>query len=350
MTRLTPDERDMRFIRRLAMLALALALVVFIYKITDLLLLVFGAAMVSVLLSAIADAIAEHGGLSRKTGFTIATVMLLGFLWLAGWLFTAQIGGEVEALKQQLPLAWQQVEARLAADPLGRPLLDAAREALGGSRLADWATWLGVGAGQLVVNFVIILVGALFIGAQPGLYKRGLVRMMPVRYRAVSRDALDDCGRTLRLWLVTQIVLMTTMGLLVGAGLWLAGLPTAAALGLLAGLSEFIPYVGPTLAMVPAIVLGAAGEGSVWGVLATYAVVRVIQTNFITPLVQRRIVSIPPAVTLFAILSFGYAFGTFGLFFSAPLLVVAYTLVGRLYLQETLGADVELPGDAGSRT
>jgi len=348
MTRLTPDERDMRFIRRLAVLAIALALVVFLYKITDLLLLVFGAVMVSVLLSAIADAIADHGGLSRKAGFAVAAALLLGFLCLAGWLFAAQISGEVQTLRQQLPLAWRQVEAGLAADPLGRPLADALRESLGGSRLADWATWLGAGAGQLVVNFVIILVGALFIGAQPGLYKRRLVRLVPGRYRAVGRDALDDCGRTLRLWLVTQIVLMTTMGLLVGAGLWLSGLPTAAALGLLAGLSEFIPYVGPTLAMLPAIVLAAAGEGSVWGVFATYALVRVIQTNFITPLVQRRIVSIPPAVTLFAILSFGYAFGTFGLFFSAPLLVVAYTLVGRLYLQETLGADVELPGDAGS--
>ena len=118
-------------------------------------------------------------------------------------------------------------------------------------------------------------------------------------------------------------------------------MPSAAALGLLAGLSEFIPYIGPTAAMIPALGLAATeGTGPVIGALATYAIVRLIQTNFITPYVQNRVISIPPAITVFAIIGIGVIFGVFGLFFSAALLVVIFTLVRSLYLREVLGEDM----------
>jgi predicted PurR-regulated permease PerM len=139
---------------------------------------------------------------------------------------------------------------------------------------------------------------------------------------------------------------MTTMGLLVGIGLFIAGVPSSAALGLLAAISEFIPYVGPTAAMLPALGLAATeSSGAVGGALATYAVVRLIQSNFITPYVQNRVIDIPPAITLFAILSIGYIFGLFGLFFSAAILVAVFTLVRSLYLREVLGEPITRPGD-----
>jgi predicted PurR-regulated permease PerM len=72
----------------------------------------------------------------------------------------------------------------------------------------------------------------------------------------------------------------------------------------------------------------------------TFAAARLIQTNLITPFVTSRVVSIPPAVTLFAIIGIGYIFGIFGLFFSAALLVVIFTLVRSLYLREVLGEDI----------
>ena len=116
---------------------------------------------------------------------------------------------------------------------------------------------------------------------------------------------------------------------------------------MLAGLSEFIPYVGPTAAMLPALGLAAtAGTTPLMGTLITYAIVRVIQTNFVTPYVQSRVIDIPPAITVFAIIAIGFVFGLFGLFFSAGLLVVGFSLVRSLYLREVLGED--LTGDRES--
>ena len=344
--RLAPDECDRRFIRWLAILALALALGTFLYKIADLLLLVFGSVMGAVLLSAVADWIAARTGLRRAIGLGIAIALLFAALGLIGWLFGSEIGRQYADLGRRWPAEWATVRATLERGALGRAFLEGGATIIHGGRAATLAAGASLGVGQILVNFLIVLVGALFLSAQPQLYRNGAVLLAPPPYRDVVGDALDDCGRTLRLWLLTQVMLMTTMGTLVGIGLWITGVPSAAALGLLAGLSEFVPYVGPTLAMAPAIVIAlAGGGGSVWGVIATYVLVRMFQSNFITPLVQRRVVSVPPAMTLFVILAFGFAFGTYGLFFSAPLLVVAYTMVGRLYLRETLGDQIRLPGE-----
>ena len=167
---------------------------------------------------------------------------------------------------------------------------------------------------------------------------------MPRGYRPAVDDALADTTVSLRLWLRAQLIGMTTMGLMVGLGLWAVGVPSAAALGLLAGLSEFIPYVGPTAAMVPALGLAAtAGSDALVWALVVFLVIRIVHTNLITPLLQRHVVHVPPAVTLFAILGIGTVFGLFGLFFSGALLVVIFTLVRSLYLREVLGEDVPAP-------
>ncbi|MEG3174655.1 AI-2E family transporter [Sphingomonas sp. RB3P16] len=195
-----------------------------------------------------------------------------------------------------------------------------------------------------MLNCILLLVGALFFAADPAVYRRGALLLVPPSVRPAFADALDDVGTTLRLWLRAELIGMTSMGVLVGGGLWIAGVPSAAALGLLAGLSEFVPYVGPTAAMLPALGIAAtAGTGPLIGTLVTYAVVRMIQTNFITPVVQSRVTDIPPAITVFAIIAIGFVFGLFGLFFSAALLVVIYTLVRSLYLRDVLGEDLSDP-------
>jgi predicted PurR-regulated permease PerM len=137
---------------------------------------------------------------------------------------------------------------------------------------------------------------------------------------------------------------MIAMGAMITFGLWLSGLPSWALLGVLGGLSEFIPYVGPTLAMIPALVVALAGGGSVWGALATYAVVRIVQANIITPLVSRQVVSVPPVLYIFLILAMGFALGTFGMFFAGALAVAVFTLVRRLYVADVLGEHIPPPG------
>lgn len=317
----------------------ALAAAVFVTR--DLLILAFGAILGAIVIHAIAEALAEHLRVPERASVGVAILLVLAVLGLLGWLFGVEFRSQVNLLVERLPGILDQFAAYMGQSPVGAKIVDAVRAAYAGSRVAQDIGGLAQGAGELILNSLLVLIGALFFAADPKVYERGFLLLMPRSKRAPVEDALADVASTLRLWLRAQLIQMTTMGVLVGIGLWIAGVPSAPALALLTGLSEFVPYIGPLAAMLPALGLAAtAGTQTIVGALIVFAVVRVVQTNFITPFVTSRVIAIPPAVTLFSIIAVGSIFGLFGLFFSAAILVVAFTLVRSLYLREVLGEPI----------
>ena len=338
MSRLTPDADDARFIRRVIILIVILAVTVALYRAGDLLILAFGSVLGAIVIRAAAEQYDRLPHIGKRMGLLLGIVTVLVVLGFLGWLFGVHFAGQVNTLVEQTPVLALRFDHWLSQSPLGAQLASALKAGYASSRLAQGTGGLLRGGGEFLLNAILMLFGSLFFAADPALYRRGLLLLVPPTQRPAFADALEDVGETLKLWLRAELILMTTMGILIGVGLWIAGVPSAGALGLLAGLSEFIPYVGPTLAMLPALGFAATvGQGPLLGALATYAAVRIIQTNFITPYVQARVVSIPPAVTLFSIIGIGVVFGLFGLFFSAALLVVIFTLIRRLYVREVLG-------------
>lgn len=339
--RLAPDPDDARFIRRVVILLVIVAVAAALFRAGNLLILAFGSMLGAIVIHAIADLFHDHLKVPRKPALALGMATTLAALGFLGWLFGVAFREQVNLLIERLPAILDQFAASLSRSPVGAKLVSAVHIAYAGSQAAQDISGLVRGAGEIALNALLLLVGAIFFAADPAVYERGVLLMVPPRHRPAFEDALFDVASTLRLWLRAQLIQMTTMGVAVGIGLWIAGVPSAAALGLLAGLSEFIPYVGPTAAMLPALGLAATkGRTQIVGTLATYALVRLVQSNFITPYVTNRVVSIPPAVTLFVIIGIGYVFGLFGLFFSAALLVVIFTLTRSLYLREVLGEDI----------
>jgi predicted PurR-regulated permease PerM len=342
MNRLRPDEPDARFIRRVVIVILLLALTYAIYLAGDLLILAFGSMLGAVAIHAAAELYHEKLRIPLRAAVPLGMATALLAVAFLIWLFVVQFGQQISTLVTELPRILDQWQVELSQSPVGAKVVQSVQAAFAGSKVSQEISSFAFGSIELILNVIVLVVGALFFAINPAAYERGFLLLIPLDKRAAADDALADLGRTLRLWLRAQIILMVTMGLLVGIGLFLAGVPSSAALGLLAAISEFIPYVGPTAAMLPALGLAAtAGAGQVAGALATYAVVRLIQTNFITPYVQNRVIDIPPAITLFAILSIGYIFGLFGLFFSAAILVTVFTLIRSLYLREVLGEPID---------
>lgn len=341
MNRLRPDESDARFIRRIVLILLILAIAAALFRAGNLMILAFGSVLGAIVIHAIADLYADHLPLGPKRSLTLSIVTVLAVLGFLAWLFGVAFRQQLNTLVTQLPILLDQLAGWASQSPVGAKIVDAVRAAYAGSRVAQDISGIVSGAGEFILNCLLLLVGALFFAADPKVYERGFLLLIPRSMRPAIEDALFDTGSTLRLWLRAQLIQMTTMGVLVGIGLGIAGVPSAAALGLLTGLSEFVPYVGPIAAMLPALGLAAqGGNGAVIGTLVTFAVVRLIQTNAITPFVTSRVVAIPPAITLFAIIAIGTIFGLFGLFFSAAILVVVFTLIRSLYLREVLGENI----------
>lgn len=333
-----PHPEDRPYLRRLAWTIVVAALLLVVWRAAHLLILGFGAVIGAVVFRTAARVLQRIGIRPWRVALPLGILLVLGVFGLMAWLLTAAFGRQMMQLMVDLPDIVREAEAALGRTPVGDTLVSAARAALGGSTFADQLAALGLGAGEVLLNFVILLVGAMFIASDPDVYRRGIGRLAPEAVRPEVEHALDEISLALRLWLRAQLISMVTMGLLVAAALWVVGVESWAALGLLAALSEFVPYVGPTLAMVPALAIAAReGMDSVGLVLFAYFAVRMIQSNLITPVVTRRVVAIPPALTLFVILGTGAVFGFYGLFFSAAMLVVAFVGVRELYLRDTLG-------------
>lgn len=344
MKRLTPDAEDARFIRRLLLILLIAGVAVAVYRAGNLLIIAFGSILGAITIRAIGDGLEKRLRLPHKLSMGLAALLAIGFFGFLIWLLTAQFGQQINQLIAQTPILANRLEAWLSQSQVGAKIVEAARAAYAGSQAAQDVGALARGGAEAVVNIILLIVGALFFAIEPKRYRDGLLLLVPRNKRPAFGDAFSDLEHTLRLWLRAQIVLMTIMGVLVGLGLWIAGVPSAAALGLLAGLSEFVPYIGPTVAMLPALGIAASvGTGPLIGAIVTYAVVRLVHDNGITPYIQHRVMRIPPAVTLFAIVGLGLIFGIGGLIFSAPLLVAIYALTRSLYLRETLGETLADP-------
>jgi predicted PurR-regulated permease PerM len=261
--------------------------------------------------------------------------------------FGAQVQSEFTGLSKTLPAAWRGFQERLDGLPIGEGLAASWQDwSPSGtnimSRLGDLAMTLGSAA----ADFVLVVFGAIFLAANPKLYRRGLIKLVPRRGRDLANEALTDSGRALKLWLIGQLVAMLLVGLLTWLGLWFIGLPAALALALTAGFLEIIPYVGPVLAAIPGVLLALliSPDMALW-TLFVYLGVQQLEGVLITPLIQGKAVTLPPAVTVFGVVAAGIMFGFVGLIFAAPLLVVAYVLVKKLYVREALDTDTPLPGE-----
>ncbi len=322
-----------------------LAFAALIWRLSDVLLLFFGAVVVAVILRSSAELIERHSPIRTPWSLVLAgTAILLLFIlffFLLGW----QLAGEVSSLVQRFPHMLAELGNRLGVDDLPQRVGEQASSFLGRAGTAGKiASYTSVLLGVLA-NILLVLVAGIYLAARAQRYWRGILKLAPPRWRERATNALDNSGRALRLWLLGQLISMAVVGALVTIGLYLIGMPSALALGFLAGLSEFVPIVGPILSAVPALLLAQSeGQNTIFWVLGLYVAVQQIESNLIMPLVQRETVDVPPVLTLFAILALGALFGPLGVLLGTPLTVVLYGLVIQLYLRDTLGEDVSPPG------
>ena len=194
-----------------------------------------------------------------------------------------------------------------------------------------------------LANAVIIFFIGAFLAVEPGLYKRGFARLFPPDARDEVDDALVETGQTLRNWLVGKLASMTMIFVFTWLGLMLVGFPFSFALGLVAGALAFIPNIGPILTYIPIALVGlSAGSTTtlLYGLLI-YAAAQAIESYLFTPLIQKRMVSLPPALIFFAQILGGILFGLWGVALATPIAAVLKTLIEKLYIQEGLGENVE---------
>jgi predicted PurR-regulated permease PerM len=334
-----PPQRDSleRRVFRATCVVLATAAAAYvIWLLVDLLLLLFACALVSLILLTITNALRRRSGLPFGVALTITVLALLALLGGAIWFFGATMQGEFAELAQRLPAAWANFQARLGTSPVGAAVMERAQGlAPSAQTLVNAATTALAAVGGALSGLAIVLVGGLYLAAQPTLYTVGLLRLVPQRAQKPAAETLDAIAVSLRNWLKGQALGMLFVGVGTGLGLWLVGVPAAWAIGLVAGLAEFVPYAGVIFAGIPAVIL-AFGQDTATGLwtLGVLVAVQQLQGNLVMPLLQNKMVDLPPAITIFGIIAAGILFGVAGVLLATPLTIVVLVLVRRLYLRE----------------
>lgn len=344
-----PDawNEDSRFVRRVLIVLALVGLFYVAWQLRTVIVMVFGSIVIATVFRALARPIEKHSPLPERAAVGLSILIVLGTIGLVAWLFGSEISRQVETLTETLPSALGALESLLASWGIAAELKAWVGLAGGGGPgiLASAARFLlSIGAG--LADTIVVIFGGIFLSLQPSLYRIGAIKLVPETKRGLIAEAMTDSQRSLRLWLQAQLVSMLIVGLMTGLGLWLLGVPSALVLALVAFCLEFIPFAGPIIASIPAILLALAVSPTLalW-TAGLYLVVQQLEGNLVYPLVQQWAVHIPAALLLFALIAFGILFGVLGVIFAAPMTVVIYVLVKRLYVREALHTATPLPGE-----
>ena len=161
-----------------------------------------------------------------------------------------------------------------------------------------------------------------------------MVQLMPKKAQKKGEDVLDKIRNNLKKWLKGKIFAMFVVFVLTAAGLAIIGMPMWLVLAIIAGLLNFIPNFGPLIAMIPAVLIALMqGPGTALTVAIMYIVIQVIESNFITPMVQQKLISIPPALIISAQLLISPLTGGWGLVLATPVMLIIMILVQELYIK-----------------
>lgn len=329
------------FTRRvLTVLGLALAvclLLLFVWYAAQGLLLLFASGLVAIFLSGVS------GWLREKTGIRYGRSLLLvvcALLIIAGGLaafLTQQLVQQARQLYQGLAESWQQTRDWIQQFAWGEQLLDQAEQDTSlVEQVGPAIEVLGM-IGAVVGGAIVIAVIGLYLASSPDLYKKGLLRLVPVAKRRRALEVAEAVGQALRGWLLAQFVSMAVIGTLVAVGLMLFGIELWLILGVLAGLLTFIPNLGPIIAAVPPVVIALNQSPALaLGVVAYFTAVQMLEGYWVTPMVQNHVIRLPPAGILAAQLLMAYSLGLLGVALAAPLLAAAMVVVEMLYVQDVL--------------
>jgi predicted PurR-regulated permease PerM len=253
------------------------------------------------------------------------------------------LGEQFTELSQRLPTAINHLQQRAAQMGLNKYLPQQTPAA------SEWTSGAGKFAGNVagffslsveaVATFFVIVFLGIYLAASPQVYINGVIRLFPPAHRGRVREVTDKIGITLGNWLLGQMLSMVVVGTLVAVGLTLLGIPLALALGVLAGLFNFIPIIGSLLSAVPAVLLAfLVSPLHPLYVVGLYFIVNTgIESHLLVPLIQRYAVNLPPALAVLSLFLMGQMFGFLGILLAIPVAATLLVLVKTIYVQDVLG-------------
>lgn len=188
--------------------------------------------------------------------------------------------------------------------------------------------WLGGAFGALSSTVGLVFL-ALFLAFEPKTYQSGFRSIFPKDLHESFNAYFHKLGLGLSWWLVGRLGSMLTVGVLTTIGLSLLGIKNALAFGFITAILSFVPLIGPLLSIIPPLAVSLAQQSSVsvLSIIALFLFIQFIESYLITPFIQKRATSLPPALGLLSILIFSKFSGILGTIMATPIAVFLMVLV-----------------------
>lgn len=316
------------------------ALLLLLWVAKTMLLLMFGGVLLAIFLHGMSGWVERRIGVGRRWALGIVVMLIVSALALGVWLRGPELVAQAGQLQERLPQATSAALARLQQHSWARWITARLSESdafAAPGVLARLTSVLSSTVALATAAFIVLFTG-FYLAVEPELYLRGILRLFPPARRPRWRAILNDAGALLRRWLMAKAVSMIAVGALVTLGLYLLDIPLVWTLGALATVLTFIPNIGPILSAVPPVLLALAiSPERALSVVLLFWGVHAFEGFFVTPLIERGAVKLPPALTIAMQVLLGITAGALGVALAAPLTAVGIVLVRSVYVEDVLG-------------
>jgi predicted PurR-regulated permease PerM len=333
-----PELRNRDWPRRLVLWAAGASLVFLCFwYVFDIILLTLAGALLAIVIHTFSLWVQNHTpkvvGPKLSSTATIAAIVILASA--VGYWIVPRAIVETGEISHVIPKSLDQLNVTLDKTNWGRYIEHAIQRSMGKTDLTSKLAVLANDVGAALERAIVILVIGLYGALNAREYTRGLLEFIPEQKRQRFATVSLKVVNAMRWWLIGQLVPMTVLGVGTMLGLWALGVPLAFTLGLFTGLMIFMPYVGSWIAFIPTVLVSlTVGVHTAIYVTLLYVVIHGIEGYVLTPLVQKRVVLLPPVLTILAQLFMWKVSGFLGLALATPIAAASLVLVKTLYLHD----------------
>ncbi|HEV8082571.1 MAG TPA: AI-2E family transporter [Chitinophagaceae bacterium] len=261
----------------------------------------------------------------------INLILIAAIIWFVG----AKIQQQSSQLADTLPATLQNAKEQISKSSIGRKLIEQLDSSGDTTKaLSVIKRLFSSSFGILSDLYIVILLGAFFT-ASPSLYKKGMVALLPSKAKEKGADIINKINNILKKWLKGQIFGIAFIGVLTAVGLLIIGMPLVLTLAIIAGLLNFIPNFGPLIALVPAVLISLTqGPETALIIICMYTFIQIIQSAVTQPLIQKKMINIPPALTIIGQVALGLLAGFWGVLLATPIIAILMIVIKELYIKK----------------
>lgn len=269
-----------------------------------------------------------------KISIVLSVILNIAFLILFFWFIGARLEAQIGQLSDTLPKSIDQLKGKLDNTAIGRKTMELFHSSGDSQKTKVIIKKFFSSTFGVLSDIYIILLLSLFFVASPSMYKRGLIKLLPAKAQKKGIDILDLIHKKFKNWIIGKIVAFFFISIFTAVALYFLGMPLILTLALIAGVLNFIPNFGPIIALIPAVLLAfTIGTQIVIWVVVLYTVIQILQSALTQPLIQQRMVQVPPALVIFGQVALGLLAGFWGVLLATPIIVIIMTLINELYVK-----------------